>query len=184
MFEKITKSRINMIAILILFQALLSNMYAYSIELNKNRIYIQDQFIGYFLAEGEFWSVTCEEDNNKKCSMSQFVKSENDDTALSILINNKNFMSVTLINVYDTESLADKIILLTNSRDVNFELVKKNCYENNCEYTTLMQKELIKRLLIDDKFIIGIKNLKKNNAVGYLINSIGFAEMFKLLENK
>ena len=47
-----------------------------------------------------------------------------------------------------------------------------------------MQKALIKKLLLDDKFIIGIKNLKKNNTVGYLINSIGFAEMYKQLENK
>ena len=47
-----------------------------------------------------------------------------------------------------------------------------------------MQNQLIEKLLADDKFIIGIKNLKKNNTIGYLINSIGFAEMYKQLENK
>ena len=184
MCVKITKFHITILAILILFQALLFNINANSYELNKNRIYIQDQFIGYLLAEGDFWSVTCEEDNTEKCSMGQFVKSKNDDTTLSILIDNENFMSVTLINVYDIESLADKITLLTNSRDMNFELVKKNCYENSCEYMIYIQERLIKKLLEDDKFIIGIKNLKKNSTIGYLINSVGFAEMYKLLENK
>ena len=184
MYFKNTKYYIFIIAIFVLLQALLSNINANSYVLNKNRIYIQDKFIGYLKAEGGFWSVTCKENNTKDCSMSQFVKSKSDDTTLSILINNKNYMSVTIMNVYDTESLADKITLLTSSRGMNFDLDNKDCYENSCEYSISMQNPLIEKLLADDKFIIGIKNLKKNNTIGYLINSIGFAEMYKQLENK
>ena len=103
----------------------------------------------------------------------------------SIILSNGNEVPEGIImNVYDTESLADKITLLTSSRGMNFDLDNKDCYENSCEYSISMQNPLIEKLLADDKFIIGIKNLKKNNTIGYLINSIGFAEMYKQLENK
>ena len=174
------------LSIFILFQGFMNNTPAYSYESNKNIIYFQDVPMGYLLAEGDFWSVFCDVDNTNKCGMSQFIKTNTDDNELSVLVrinkrNNENYMSVIIANIIDIESLEDRLVILTNSKGMNFELNKERCLKNNCEYKISMPQELIDKLIEEDKFIIGIKNIKNNYAIGLLVNLMGFQEMYKLL---
>jgi invasion protein IalB len=118
--------------------------------------------------------------------MSQFIKTNTDDNELSVLVsinkrNNENYMSVIIANIIDIESLEDRLVILTNSKGMNFELNKERCLKNNCEYKISMPQELIDKLIEEDKFIIGIKNIKNNYAIGLLVNLMGFQEMYKLL---
>ena len=74
-----------------------------------------------------------------------------------------------------------KIIALSNTSNLKFELFKTKCTMDYCEYAGVIPGDFLEKLKNKDDFMIGVGNKKNEKNIGIMIEMNGFPEMFQAL---
>ncbi len=186
--QKITLISLKFLFFITLMLSCLTRM-SFSYELNKNIVYYDGFIEGYLYKEIEDWSIICEVKNNDRCLLTQFLEIQIDESKQTFLLliikeMNKNILVLRSKLSDETQSSngdVAKIMALSNTSNLKFELFKTKCTMDYCEYAGVIPGDFLEKLKNKDDFMIGVGNKKNKKNIGIMIEMNGFPEMFQAL---